>query len=132
MTRPFIPNCQTSEKSDNYENIIVSELSIFNLDIIWTDEFGITLKASTRILFQNVLSICRDENLFQVDYTFDLMAHYFPIFNKIKIDDKLEIKIAISKAIIEMAKCYNTENRSTIKHLKFVLGDDTVCINIRI
>lgn len=131
MTRPFISNCQTSKKSDNnYEDIIISEPSVYILDIIWTDELGITLKATSSILFQNVLSICRDEDLFQVDYIFDLMSHYFPVLNK--MEDKSEIKKSISKSILEMAKAYNTENGITAKHLKFVYNDDTILIDIQI
>ncbi len=131
MSKLFNCNYQTSEKSDNnYENMLISEPSTFNLDIIWTDEFGITLKSTSSILFENVLSICRSEILFQVDYIFDLMSRYFPILNK--IEDKSEIKKAISRTIIEMAKAYNTENRSIVEHLKFVYNDDTVYINIRI
>lgn len=102
----------------------------FYLDIIWTDKSDITLKATKQVYFKNDLSVCRDMDLYQSDCIFDQMSVYFPILNK--MDDKSEIKKSISKSILEMAKSYNTENRITTKHLKFVYDDNTILINIRI
>lgn len=107
--------------------------SVFCIDIKWTARDDIDFVITKSIYFRNDVSICNDDILFQVDYNFDLMMTYCPIFiDKMDNTQIQEIKRAISKTIIEMAKCYNTENRSTIEHLKFVFGNDTVCINVRI
>lgn len=102
----------------------------FYLDIAWTDKDGIKIKATKLIYFKNDVSICSSETLFQVDYTFNLMSIYFPILYK--AENKSEIKKAISKTIIEMAKNYRTENRSMIEHLEFVYDDDRIYIDIRV